>query len=149
MSSQQQHPVSTINDGMLAQLCLDLNKHVGDPTVLDAQFIAAWAEATNTEVNNGMCTYDAFASTATHHLHNLLFHAMQEINTTEYNDIVGLFVQHSDEVYFNGVQDISHEIPFDKVLQLHATSHAIVCMIQNTCVDCLLCMLFDSGVTKR
>jgi hypothetical protein len=41
---------------------------------------------------------------------------MQEINTTVYNDIVGTYVQHSDEVYSNGVQNISHELSFDKAL---------------------------------
>jgi hypothetical protein len=61
-----------------------------------------------------MSVYDAFPSITTHHLHDLSFHAMQEINTTVYDDIVGTYVQHSDEVYSNGVQNISHE--FDKVL---------------------------------
>jgi hypothetical protein len=63
---------------------------------------------------------------------------MQEINTTVYDNIVGLYVQHSDEVYSNGVQNISHELSFDKALPLCATSHAIVCTIENTCVNCLL-----------
>jgi hypothetical protein len=49
-------PVSTINDGMLTQLCLDLNQHVGDPTSLVAQFKAAWAGAMNAEVNM-VCAY--------------------------------------------------------------------------------------------
>jgi hypothetical protein len=76
------------------------------------------------------------------------FHAMQEINTTVYDDIVGLYVQYSDEVYSNRVQNISNDLAFDKVLQLRAASHVIVRMIQNTCVDCLLRMLFDSGVDR-
>jgi hypothetical protein len=140
--------VSTINDGMLTQLCLDLNKHVSDPTILVTQFKAARAALTNSAVNNGTCTYNAFTSTTTHHLHDLLFHAMQEIYTTVYDDIVGLYVQHSDEVYSNGVQNISHELSFDKVLQLRATSHAIVCTMQKTCVDCFLHVLFDSRANK-
>jgi hypothetical protein len=54
-------------------------------------------------------------------------------------------VQHSDEVYSKGVQNMTNESSFDKAVQLCATSHAIVQTIQNTCVDCLLRMLFDSG----
>jgi hypothetical protein len=72
---------------------------------------------------------------------------MQESNTTVYSNIVGLCVQHSDEVYSNGVQHISHELSFDTALQLHATSQAIVRMIQNTHVNCLL-HVFDSGTDK-
>jgi hypothetical protein len=89
--------------------------------------------------------YDAFT---THHLHDLSFHAMQEINTTVYDEIIGLYVQHSDEVYSNGVQNISHELSFDKALRLRATSHAKVFTRQNTCVNCLLRVLFDSGTDK-
>jgi hypothetical protein len=33
-----------------------------------------------------------------------------EINTTVYDDIVGLYVQYSDEVYSNGVQNINNEL---------------------------------------
>jgi hypothetical protein len=65
-----------------------------------------------------------------------------------YDDIVGLYVQHSDEVYSGGVQNISHELSFDKALRLCATSHAIVRTMQNTRVDCLLRVLFDSGANK-
>jgi hypothetical protein len=92
--------------------------------------------------------YNAFTNITTHHLHNLSFHAMQKINTTVYHDIIGRYVPHSDEVYSNGVQNISHELSFDKVLRLHATSHAIVCTIQNPHVNCLLHMFFDSGTDK-
>jgi hypothetical protein len=116
-----------------------LNHQADDLNALVTKFKAACAAATNAEVNNGKYTYDAFTSTITQHLHNLLFHAMQEINTTVYDEIVGLYVQHSDEV-----SNISNILPFDQALRLHATSHAIVCMMQNTCVDCLLCVLFDS-----
>jgi hypothetical protein len=76
------------------------------------------------------------------------FHGMQEINATVYDDIVGLYVQHSDQVYSNGVRNTSHELSFDKVLGLHTTSHAIVCTMQNACVDCLLRVLFDSRAGK-
>jgi hypothetical protein len=75
--------VSTINNSMFAQLCLDINHQVNDPNTLVAKFKAACAAA---EVNNGTYTYDAFTSTITHHLHDLLFHAMQEINTTVRRD---------------------------------------------------------------
>jgi hypothetical protein len=112
------------------------------------KFKAARAEPTNVEANNDMYVYDAFPSITTHHLHDLLFHAMQEINTTVYDDIVGTYVQHSDEVYSNGVQNISHELSFDKALQLRAISHAIDHMIQNTCANCLLRVLFDSGTDE-
>jgi hypothetical protein len=140
--------VSTINDGMLAQLRIDLNQQVDDPKALVAKFKEACAVATNTEVNNGTYTYDAFTSTITHHLHNLLFHAMQEINTTVYDEIVGPYVQHNDEVYSNEVSNISNTLPFDQVLRLQATSHAIVRTLQNTRVDCLLHVLFDSRADK-
>jgi hypothetical protein len=66
-----------------------------------------------------------------------------EINTTVYDDIVGTYVQHSDEVYSGGVQNISHGLSFDKALQLRA-SHTIVRTIQNTRVDCLLRVLSKS-----
>jgi hypothetical protein len=140
--------VSTINDGMFAQLCLDLNEKLDGPTPLVAKFKAACAETTNAEANNGTYVYNAFTSITTHHLHDLSFHAMQEINTTVYNNIIGLYVQHSDEVYSKGVQNITSELSFDKALRLCATSHAIVQTIQNTCVDCLLHVLFDSGADK-
>jgi hypothetical protein len=140
--------VSTIYNSMFAQLCIDLNQQVNDPNALVAKFKAACAAATNAEVNNGTYTYDAFTSTITHHLHNLLFHAMQEINTTVYDKIVGLYVQHSDEVYSNGVSNISNLLPFDQVLRLRATSHAIVRTMQNTHVDCLLRVFFDSAADK-
>jgi hypothetical protein len=84
--------------------------------------------------------YDVFTSLITHHLHNLLFHAIQEINTTVYDDIIGLYVQYSDEV-----QIISNDLAFDKALRLCATSHAIIRTIQNT-VTCVV--LFDSGADK-
>jgi hypothetical protein len=74
--------VSTINNGTFAQLCIDLNEQFDDPNALVAKFKAACAAVTSAEVNNGMYTYDAFTSTITHHLHDLSFHAMQEINTT-------------------------------------------------------------------
>jgi hypothetical protein len=109
---------------MFAQLCLDLNAKVDDPDALVAKFKAARAVETASEAN-GTYSYDAFTSTTTHHLHDLSFHALQEINTTVYNDIIGLYVQHSDEVYSGGVQNISHELSFDKALRLRA-SHAIV-----------------------
>jgi hypothetical protein len=140
--------VPTINNGMFAQWCLDLNHQVDDLNALVAKFKAAHAAATNAEVNNGTYTYDAFTSTITHHLHDLSFHAMQEINTTVYDEIVGLYVQHSDEAYSNGVSNISNILPFDQVLRLCATSHAIVRTMQNMCVDCLLHVLFDSRAGK-
>jgi hypothetical protein len=71
--------VLTINDGMFAQLCINLNQQVNDPKALVAKFKAACAAATNAEVNNSTYTCDGFTSTITHHLHNLSFHAMQEI----------------------------------------------------------------------
>jgi hypothetical protein len=51
---------------------------------------------------------------------------MQESNTNVYDEIVGLYIQYSDEVYSNGIQTISDDLLFDKVLRLCATSHAIV-----------------------
>jgi hypothetical protein len=110
--------VLTINDGMFAQLCLDLNHQFDDPNALVVKFKAACAAATNAEVSNGTYMYDAFTSTITHHLRDLSFHAMQEINTTVYNEIIGLYVQHSDEVYSNGVSNISNILPFDQALRL-------------------------------
>jgi hypothetical protein len=117
--------ISMVTDGMFAHLCLDLNAKVNDPDTLVAKFKATRAIETASEAN-GTYSYDAFTSTTTHQLHDLLFHALQEINTTVYDNIVGLYVQHSDEVYSSGVQNISHELSFDKALQLCATSHAIV-----------------------
>jgi hypothetical protein len=73
---------------------------------------------------------------------------IMESNTNEYEEIVGLYIQYSDEVYSNGIQTISDDLSFDKVLRLHATSHAIVRTIQKTRVNCLLRMLFDSGANK-
>jgi hypothetical protein len=140
--------VSTINNGLFVQLCLDLNHQADDLNALVAKFKAALAAATNAEVNSGTYLYNAFTSTITHHLCDLLFHAMQEINMTVYDEIVGLYIQHSDEVYSNGVSNISNILPFDQVLRLHTTSHAIVRMMQNTRVDCLLRVLFDSGANK-
>jgi hypothetical protein len=52
----------------------------------------------------------------TDHLHNLSFLAMQEINTTVYNNIIGLYVQYSDEVYCIRAQNINIELYFDKAL---------------------------------
>jgi hypothetical protein len=126
---------------------LDLNAKVNDPGALIAKFKAARAVEMASEAN-GTYSYDAFTSTTTHHHCDLSFHALQEINTTVYGDIVGLYVQHSDEVYSGGVQNISHELSFDKALQLHATSHVIVQTIQHTRVDCLLHVLFDSGADQ-
>jgi hypothetical protein len=63
-----------------------------------AKFKASCAEPTNVEANNDTYVYDAFLSITTHHFHDLSFHAMQEINTTVYDDIVGTYVQHSYEV---------------------------------------------------
>jgi hypothetical protein len=136
-----------VTNRMFAQLCLDLNAKVDDPAALIVEFKAARAVKMASEAN-GTYLYDAFTSTTTHHLHNLSFHALQEINTTVYDDIVGLYVQHSDEVYSGGVQNISHGLSFDKALQLRATSHLIVQTIQNTRVNCLLHVLFDSGADK-
>jgi hypothetical protein len=99
--------VSAINDGMFTQLCLDLNKKNDDPTALVAKFKVACAETKNAEANNGMYLYDAFTSITTHCHRDLSFHAMQEINTTVYNDIIRLYVQHSDEVYSKRVQNIA------------------------------------------
>jgi hypothetical protein len=42
----------------------------------------------------------------------------------------------------------SQILAIDQALQLRATSHAIACTMQNTCVDCLLRVLFDSGADK-
>jgi hypothetical protein len=141
------HCRQAINNDLMV-LTINDSHQVDDPNALVAKSKAACAAATNAEVNNGTYTYDAFTSTITHHLHNLSFHAMQEINITVYNEIVGLYVQHSDDVYSNGVPNISNVLPFDQVLRLQATSHAIVRMMQNTRVDCLLCVLFDSGADK-
>jgi hypothetical protein len=105
--------VSTVTNGMFAQLCLDLNAKVDDPDALIAKFKAARAVETASEANGTYSykySYDAVTSTTTHHLHNLSFHALQEISTTVYDNIVGLYVQHSDEVYSSGVQNISHEL---------------------------------------
>jgi hypothetical protein len=108
--------VSTVTDAMFAQLCLDLNNKVDDPDALLAKFKAACPAKATAEANNGMYVCNAFTSLITHHLHNLSFHAMQEINTTVYNDIVGLYAQCSDEVYSNRVQNISNELAFEKAL---------------------------------
>jgi hypothetical protein len=90
--------VSTINNGMFAPFCIDLNEQVDDPNALVVKFKAACAAtATSAEVNNGAYMYNAFTSTITHHLHDLSFHAMQEINTTVYDETVGLYVQHRDD----------------------------------------------------
>jgi hypothetical protein len=118
--------VLTVTDGMFAQLCLDLNNKADDPDALLAKFKAACAVKATAD---GMYVCDAFTSMTTHHLHNLLF---QEINTTVYNKIVGLYVQYSDEVYSNRVHNFNNELSFDKALRLHATSHANVQTIQNT-----------------
>jgi hypothetical protein len=137
--------VLTVTEGMFAQLCLDLNNKVNDPDALLAKFKAARAVGATAEANNGTCVYDVFTSLIAHHLS---FHAMQEMNTTVYNDIIGLYVQYSDEVHSNRVQNISNDLSFDKALRLGATSHAIVRTIQNTRVDCLLRVLFDSGADR-
>jgi hypothetical protein len=78
---------------------LDLHHKVNDLNALLAKFKAARAEPTHVVANNDTYhMYDAFLSITTHHFHDLSFHAMQEINTTVYDDIVGTYVQHSDEV---------------------------------------------------
>jgi hypothetical protein len=118
--------VSTETDGLFAQLCLDLNKHPKDPNALVAKFKAARAVAAIADTNNGTSTYDAFTSIATHHLHDLSFHAMQESNTNVYDKIVGLYIQYSDEVYSNRIQTVSDDLSFDKVLRLCATSGDIL-----------------------
>jgi hypothetical protein len=83
----------------VAQLCLDLQNKVNDLNDLLAKFQAACAEPTHVVANNDTYhVYDSFLSITTHHFHDLSFHAMQEINTTVYDDIVGTYVQHSDEV---------------------------------------------------
>jgi hypothetical protein len=76
--------ISTVTNGMFAQLCLDLNAKVDDPAALLAKFKAARAVETASEAN-GTYLYDAFTCTTTDHLHDLSFHALQEINTTVYN----------------------------------------------------------------
>jgi hypothetical protein len=91
--------VLTVKDRMFAQLCLDLNNKVNDPDALLAKSKAACAVKRAAEVNNGTYMYDAFTSLIAHHHHDLSFHAMQEISTTVYENIVGLYVQYSDEVY--------------------------------------------------
>jgi hypothetical protein len=65
---------------MFAQLCLDLNNKVDDLDALLVQFKAACTAEVTAEANSGMYVYDAFTSFITHHLYNLLFHAMREIN---------------------------------------------------------------------
>jgi hypothetical protein len=85
--------VLTVTDRMFAQLCLDLNNKVDDPEALLAKFKAARAVEATAEANDGMCVYNAFTSLITHHLHDLSFHVMQEINTTVYDNIIGLYVQ--------------------------------------------------------
>jgi hypothetical protein len=122
--------VATEVNGMLAQLCLDLKEHPEDAQALVAKFKAAQAVTTVIDANNGTFTFDAFTSDATHHLYDLSFHAMQESNTNVYDEIVGLYIQYSDEFYSNGIQATSDELSFDKVLHLRATSHAIVRIIQ-------------------
>jgi hypothetical protein len=66
-----------VTDGMFA-LCLDLNAKVDEPDDLLAKFKAARAVEATAD-NNGMHVYDAFTSLLTHHLHDLSFHAMQEL----------------------------------------------------------------------
>jgi hypothetical protein len=83
--------VSTVTADIFAQLCLDLHKKINEPNALLAKFKAAHAVATASDAN-GSNSYDAFTSTTTHHLHNLSFHGLQEINTTEYDNIVGPYV---------------------------------------------------------
>jgi hypothetical protein len=133
--------VSTVTDAMFAQLCLDLNNMVNHLGTLLAKFKAAHAVKVTAETNNGTYVYDAFTSMTTHDHHDLSFHSMQEINTTVYDNIVGLYVQYSDDIYSNKVQNINNEL--SKALQLHATCHAIV-----QTINCLLRVLFYSGANK-
>jgi hypothetical protein len=134
---------------MFAQLCIDLNQQVDDLKALEVKFKAACAAATN----RGQQWYEHIQGFYKHHNSSPPQSVSPcyagKINTTVYNEIVGLYVQQSDEVYSNGVSNISNTLPFDQALQLCATSHAIVHPIQNSCVDCLLCVLFDSGRSTK
>jgi hypothetical protein len=47
-----------------------------------------------------------------------------------------------------GVSEINVKESVDSLLQLHATSYAIVQTMQQTSVNCLLRVLFDSGLDK-
>jgi hypothetical protein len=107
-----------------------------------AKFKAARAEPTNVEANNDTYVSDAFPSITTHHLHDLSFHAMQEINTTVYDDIVGTYVQHSDEVYSNGVQILAMNYllircyNYVQLVMQSFAQHRI--LVQTVCCACCL-----------
>jgi hypothetical protein len=134
--------IDMVTDGLFAQLCLDLNAKVDEPAALIANFKAARAVEMAPEAN-GTYTYDALTSTTTHHLHDLSFHALQEINTTVYDDIVGLYVQHHDEVYSGGVQNISHELSFDKALRLLVMRSSKRCKTLVSTVCCACCLTLE------
>jgi Reverse transcriptase (RNA-dependent DNA polymerase) len=84
-----------------------------------------------------------------HHLNDASFLAMQE-NTSNVpcDDIVDMFVKHCADEYSMGVSEINVNESVDSLLQLCATSYAIVQTMQQTGVNCLLRVLFDSGSDK-
>jgi hypothetical protein len=84
-----------------------------------------------------------------HHLNDPSFLAMQE-NTTNIacDEIVDMYVKYCADEYSMGVSENKVIESVDSILQLRTTSYAIVQTIQQTGVNCLLHVLFDSGSDK-
>jgi hypothetical protein len=86
-----------------------------------------------------------------HHLNDASFLAMQENTTSMCDEIVSMFIRHCEDEYSVKVSEnnLSETVEsFDSQLQLRATSYAIVNTIQQTSVNCMLRVLFDSGSNK-
>ena len=85
----------------------------------------------------------------THHLNDSSFLAMQE-NTINIpcDEIEDMFVKHCADEYSMGVSENNLKESVDSILQLRATSYAIVQTIQHAQVNCMLCVLFDLGSDK-
>jgi hypothetical protein len=135
-----------INDPLdTKMLCDQLNQGLGDPSTLVANFKAT--KEARDAAKTGMFNDFVSLSETSNHLDKLSLLAMQEsTHNPLYNDYIDTCIKHVDEVYSFGVSDNFIVPSLDSTLKLHATSFGLVCTKHaNTCVDCMLRVLFDSG----
>jgi hypothetical protein len=111
---------------------------------------ARFAKNETTSIEEGMFEVHVnLTERVTHHLNDSSFLAMQEstINIT-CDEIEDMFVKHCADEYSMGVSENNLKGSVDSILQLRATSYAIVQTIQHASMNCMLRVLFDSGSDK-
>ena len=66
------------------------------------------------------------------------------------NELINLYVTHSLDVYSTGVEEITNDnsLVDNPIHAFRSTSHAVVQKMQNTRVNRLMRVLFDSGSDK-